>query len=319
MRLSTIRPLIFEEEAVKNCGEDSYFVRCKKDGIVTMGVFDGCGGIGGRRYPKVNNRTGAWIGSQVAAYAADMFSKNNKFFLNRNDAAALQAYISKKLKSTKQKITQFDEIQIGGTLNKALPTTVSIIIAQQSDTNELLCECVWAGDSRGFLLDRDGLCQLTTDDIDMNADDAFANLREDGILTNVANGDGDFVLHSGVVQIKSPVMLISATDGCFGYFLTPMDFENIILKSLVSTKNPTEWRKVLCENIKAVTGDDYTMTVACFGFDSFEQMQMYYIERQRFLTATYINKQVDKDEIQLRKLWEKYKSTYYRCRLNVEF
>lgn len=318
MRLSTIRPFIFEEEAINGCGEDSYFINNMENGIVIMGVFDGCGGIGARRYPTVNNRKGAWIGSQVAAYAVDAFIKNNALLFNKNDSVRLQTYIFKTLKEVKEKITQQDAIMIGGTLNKSLPTTISIIAAQQLDSCELICEYLWAGDSRGFILDKGGLCQLTTDDIDMNADDAFANLREDGILTNIANGDKDFILHSGIINIKEPIMLISATDGCFGYFLTPMDFENVILDSLINAKNPDEWHTLLCSRIKAVTGDDYTMTIACFGFDSFFQMQNYYLDRRNMLTNEFINSQDGRNESQLEELWKKYKASYYRCKLNME-
>lgn len=318
MKLSTIKPFVFEEEAVENCGEDSYFLRNTENGLVVMGVFDGCGGIGGRRYSAVNNRTGAWIGSQTTAYAVDVFAQKNGFSFSRNDSDKLQLHISEKLNMMRQKITLSDGIQIGGTLNKSLPTTISIVVAQQSDSKELLCEYLWAGDSRGFFLDKDGLCQITTDDIDMNADDAFINLREDGILTNIANGDKAFTLHSSIIKIQNPVMLISATDGCFGYFLTPMDFENVILDSLIVAKNPDEWHTIICNRIKKVTGDDYTMIIACFGFDSFIQMQKYYSDRKNFLANEFISKQNDKNENQLKELWEKYKISYYRCTSDME-
>ncbi len=318
MKLSTIRPFIFEEEAINGCGEDSYFFNNMQNGIVVMGVFDGCGGVGARRYPAVSNRKGAWIGSQAAAYAVDIFIRNNDLLFNKSDSSKLQPYVSKTLKEVKEKITQQDAVIIGGTLNKSLPTTISVIAAKQSDSSELLCEYLWAGDSRGFILDKRGLCQLTKDDIDMNADDAFANLREDGILTNIANGDRDFTLHSGVININEPVMLISATDGCFGYFLTPMNFENVILDSLINAKDPDEWHTLLCSRIKAVTGDDYTMTIACFGFDSFFQMQHYYLNRQNLLVNEFIDRQDGSNDSQLEELWKKYKASYYRCQLNTE-
>lgn len=318
MELSTIHPLIFEEEASPNCGEDCYFSRRLKNGLIVMGVFDGCGGIGGRRYERFNGKTGAWIGSQVASYAADAFFCNEKFAFNKISTVELRDFIYEKLNSTKNKISDSNGIQIGGSLNKSLPTTISIIAAKSQDTSNVLCEYLWAGDSRGYILDSDGLCQLTTDDIDLNADDAYLNLREDGILTNVANADKPFELHCGTININRPSLLISATDGCFAYFLTPMDFEKVILHSLVNSDTPEQWQELLCRQIKLVTGDDYTMSIACFGFTSFKQMKEHFCTRLDILENKYIQKQDADNETSLIELWNEYKSSYYRYKLDME-
>lgn len=329
MNLSTIKPFVVQSEAVTGCGEDSGFVRSYENGLVVTGVFDGCGGIGGRRYPEVNGRTGAYIGSQVAAYAADtfftkFFSAEGCNFIRKNSSEQtlcvqkLREYISGKLFDMKKKFTHPGSIQIGGSLNKSFPTTVSII-ASASEGNYTVVEYIWAGDSRGYMLDDQGLCQLTTDDIDMNADDAFLNLREDGILTEVANGDKPFELHSGRLRLSSPVILINATDGCFAYFLTPMDFENVILETMAQSADPAQWQTLLNERIKEITGDDYTLTAACYGFDDFEDMKKYYSERQMNVRRSYIERQGGADEERLKRLWDDYKTTYYREKLILEY
>lgn len=330
MNLSTIKPFFIKAEAVQDCGEDSGFVGSYENGLVVTGVFDGCGGIGGRRYPEVNDRTGAYIGSQTAAFAADAFFRKygEKFRNVKNQTNQLQLfrrfqeYISGKLADVKKKLTQDGGVQIGGSLSKSFPTTISITTAISVD-KYTLCYFLWAGDSRGYILDDKGLYQVTTDDIDTNSDDAFLNLREDGILTNVANGDRAFTLHNKILFISDqdseqnsnskpkPFMIINATDGCFAYFLTPMDFENVILRTMIESSSPAQWQAHLKKEIKAVTGDDFTLAISCFGFNSFDDMKQYYNMRQIDVQKKYINEQDGADEEKLKQLWEEYKSSYY--------
>lgn len=318
MNLSTIKPFFIQAEAVQDCGEDSGFVVSYENGLVVTGVFDGCGGIGGKRYPEVNGRTGAYIGSQTAAFAADAFFKKYgekfKHVKNQTDQLQLfrqlQEYISGKLATVKKKLTQNGGVQVGGSLSKSFPTTISVTTAISAG-EPTLCNFLWAGDSRGYILDDKGLYQVTSDDIDTNSDDAFLNLREDGILTNVANGDNSFTLHNETLAFSRPSMLINATDGCFAYFLTPMDFENVILRTMIGSSSPAQWQTRLKKEIKAVTGDDFTLAVSCFGFDSFDDMKKYYNMRQIDVQKKYINEQDGADEEKLRQLWESYKPSYY--------
>lgn len=318
MNLSTIKPFFIHAEAVPDCGEDSGFVGCYENGLVVTGVFDGCGGIGGKRYPEVNGRTGAYIGSQTAAFAADAFFKRHgeKFKNVKNQKEQLQLFqqiqecISGKLANVKKKLMPSGGVQVGGSLSKSFPTTVSIITAIGAG-NFTLCNFLWAGDSRGYILDDKGLYQVTADDIDANADDAFLNLREDGVLTNVANGDRSFTLHNETLAFSRPSMIINATDGCFAYFLTPMDFENVILQTLEESSSPAQWQARLRDRIKAVTGDDFTLAISCFGFDDFDDMKKYYNMRQIYVQKNYIERRNGADEEQLKQLWESYKPSYY--------
>ena len=318
MKLSTIRPLVTEDEAVENHGEDSYFVRTLDSGLFVMGVFDGCGGLGGRRYTSLNKRTGAWIGSQTAAYAADAFVKRGKFNFSRESAQNFRDYIRKKLFDYKNRLEVSTGVQIGGKLKKSLPTTVCMAAARQDDSEINLCEFLWAGDSRGYILDDEGLCQMTADDIDANGDDAFRNLREDGVLTNVANGDTSFELHSGTRYVSRPSILVCATDGCFAYFLSPVDFEFVILDTMISADSTEKWLELLGKRIKEVTGDDYAMTLSCLGFGSFDEMKIYFKAR-RECVAQFIKSQENASEEELAILWEQYRPTYYRYTLNMEY
>lgn len=310
--LSTLRPFVVAEESVAGQGEDAYTVGVRDDGICYLGVFDGCGGLGSRRYPLCQNHTGAWVASKMAACVTETFLCSGSFQLIEESFRQLEEKISTEFQRVRQKCAQETGVQVGGSLSRSFPTTISLIVVESKESDRFLCEFLWAGDSRGFLLDQDGLCQITLDDINSNADDAFWNLREDGRLTNVVNGDVPFTLHNRRIEVDDPVMLIAATDGGFNYFPTPMDFEYLLLDTLISTDTPDLWMKQICGRLKKVAGDDYTIAIACFGFSDYSELKRYYYDRWKILRQTYIDAEQGASEEQLQKLWMDYKSSYYR-------
>ena len=80
------------------------------------------------------------------------------------------------------------------------------------------------------------MAQVTKDDIDDSVD-ALDNISNDGVLTNVVSADGNYILHSKQIKIKDKIIIFNATDGCFGYLKTPMEFEYLILQTLLSSDN----------------------------------------------------------------------------------
>ena len=94
-------------EMIKDNGEDSYaFFVNDKYGMIA--VFDGCGGIGSRRYALYDDKTGAYIASHTVAQVAkkwfEGFSETDKD-LNANTADEichdLQNVIDAALKSVR--------------------------------------------------------------------------------------------------------------------------------------------------------------------------------------------------------------------------
>ena len=47
--------------------EDACSYSFEKDDIHYAGVFDGCGGLGSKRYERIGNKTGAFVSSQTCA------------------------------------------------------------------------------------------------------------------------------------------------------------------------------------------------------------------------------------------------------------
>ena len=109
---------------------------------------------------------------------------------------------------------------------------------------------------------------------------------------------------------KAAEILLSCAKGVT-HVSVVMDFENVILQTLEESSSPAQWQARLRDRIKAVTGDDFTLAISCFGFDDFDDMKKYYNMRQIYVQKNYIERRNGADEEQLKQLWESYKTSYY--------
>ncbi len=274
-------------------GEDSYYYAVK-DNRVIVSVFDGCGGIGARRYGNYSDKTGAFVASRAVCGGV------KEWFLNAN--GDIRDYIKRALKVC----TDYGDKagRLMGSLGKSFPTTAAVIVVAMNGKDRLTASCYWAGDSRGYLLDFNGLHQLSTDDVD--GEDAYSNLSDDGVLKNVISAGAAFEVNCKVIDITGPCVLFTATDGCFGYLNSPAVFEHMLLDTCIKADSIMSWKRDLDKNIQEFTGDDYTMSVAAFGFDDFCSMQKFFLDRCSFLKERYIDSELSEDE-----KWNSYKDSYY--------
>ncbi len=305
---------VVNKEMIAKNGEDSYaFSINDKCGL--MCVFDGCGGIGSRKYAAYSNKTGAYIASHtVAKTVTSWFNEfnNEGGDISGNSikriCADLEARITKELKTLE---SGAESSMIKGSLaTKSFPTTASMTLFK-SEKSRLYTAFVWAGDSRGFILTPKGLSQITKDDIG-EGEDAFSNLSSDGRLTNVIAADGDYHLNSRIMSCPTETILITATDGCFGYFPTPMEFEYMLLNTLLNSNNLMEWKQNLHAEYVKVAGDDFTMGAVVCGFNSFRNLKRAFFERKEYLYRHYIARIADATEEEKLRMWETYKTDYYR-------
>ena len=296
----------FSGEKVPGKSEDSYIYSFnERKGLI--GVFDGCGGIGSKRYQLLDSATGAYISSRIVGEStAEWF-----------DAYSGQEYIADKTKSLGAKISDTLNVfssaagtsKIKGAMTKSFPTTASITVIEAVD-GKMCADFIWAGDSRGFLLDSKGLVQITRDDIDISVD-ALDNISDDGVLTNFIAAGEKYTLHSQIIPINRKCLVFNATDGCFGYLRTPMEFEYLILYTMLCSENVVEWRDKLKESIGRYSGDDYTMSLAAFGFENFDSIKKYFSGRANSIYEKYIIRLDNADDEQIAKLWNDYKTNYY--------
>lgn len=279
-------------EAVDLAGEDSW---CYSSiGTSTLiGVFDGSGGSGGRKYDNYSGKSGAYVVSRAVSGAALEWFHSQR-------PAILREYIDQALSVCKKYADP--EIKLKGSIRKDFPTTLAMMTID--DSNEMLdIFCYWAGDSRCYLLDSEGLHQITKDDV--NTADPMENLTEDGVLTNVINASTGFQIHERAFQVSKPSIVLCATDGCFGYLPSPMHFEFMLLDSLHRAASISGWKEKIDNTLQGRAGDDYSMCVAGYGFDSFSDIKAFFEARRQLVEAQYITRNTE-----LIDSWDDYKGNY---------
>lgn len=296
----------FCQEMIEGKGEDSGFESYNELAGIA-GVFDGCGGLGARKYPDADDKTGAYLASRTVGGAVKKWFDDCCDAGMRFDYNALKEEIDTRLHMGELYCGDTG-LKMKGTMVRNLPTTMAAVIAYIRN-NGIVSEHVWAGDSRTYMLTRDGLIQISVDDIE--GEDALSNISNDGVLTNVISSDGHYELHRCTVNITEPCLLFSATDGCFGYLSSPMMFEAFILDSLMNAENVEGWKNSLHDNLGSYSGDDYSMGLMAFGFESFNDMKSLFVERHSYITelARTFESMSDAEK---ERTWNGYASTYYR-------
>lgn len=296
-------------EMIESNGEDNFFYSLNElFGIVS--VLDGCGGLGSVKYPGFKLKTGAYIASRVGAIALkEWFNYVCDNITNIKDIDVLQ--LKNIIDNTMQTLSkdQKPAIKIKGSMTKTFPTTLAAALIAV-DKKQIHVKSIWAGDSRVYVLDKKGLAQLTKDDV--NGEDALSNLFGDGTLTNVVSASGNYELHQQDITFEYPCTVFAATDGCFGYIPTPMQFEYIMLLSLKEADCFEQWKENIQNNLKPISGDDYTICLSSWGFKTFDILKSYYASRTDFMFNNYILPLEDADYDAKAKLWKKYQIDYCR-------
>lgn len=292
-------------DKIKGNGEDSGFEAYTCEAGI-MGVFDGCGGLGAKTCPSASDKTEAYLASRAVGAAVREWFHSCETADGQLNVDRLKAQIISKLELC-QKQTADSGPKLRGTMIRPFPSTMALITFRISN-GVLMTDHIWAGDSRTYVLGRDGLGQISVDDI--RDGDALRNLTRDGALTNVISADQRFVLHHASFAPKHPCILFCATDGCFGYVSSPMEFEWMILSALSKAESTEQWQQLLSADIFNRSGDDQTIAVAAFGFEDFTELKSCYSDRYR--TVSRIVEKTGGDPGKTQALWEAYKSGYYR-------
>lgn len=299
--------LHINEDAVPGRGEDSWCHSFSTHAGI-LGVFDGCGGSGSGTHAWYSGHTEAFIASRLCAGAfLDAFQDSLRDGRVDADEAVSRcgSYSSASLQAYRPP-AQAGQL-IRSSLLTTLPTTAAAAIVQ-AGKDRLDITAVWAGDSRVYLLTPDGLSQLSDDDAE--GDDPFDT---DGMMTNTINADKPIRLHTRRVRAAYPVLVLAATDGCFAYEHSPMEFEGVLLTTLAKAASPAAWEVALADRIGLVAGDDFTMALAAFGFGSYLRLRQALAPRTQFLHERYlapISALAAEDSEGRRALWAAYRAQY---------
>ena len=297
--------------AVENMCEDSYALSMNND-YAMIAVFDGCGGLGAKKYFNYENHTAAYIAARAASWATLNWFETRMPCDQRGINASEKQIVCSLKEALDENFGQVsrtldkDEIKLSGSLIRSFPTTASIAIIDSRKVGELKCTFLWAGDSRGFILQPDGLKQCTKDDLRID-EDPFENLYADSPLSNIVNGEGRYNINGQRIVCKTPAIVFTATDGTFGYLPSPMHYEWMIIRTLCTSESFTQWEERLNEEIASVTGDDSTLTMAVYGWKSFRELKASFEPRERMLRRELDHEQsID----YLRSMWQSYKTEY---------
>lgn len=289
-----------------------------------IGVFDGMGGSGATEYtlPDGTKQTGAYIASRLVCRSLQEFiGKNPQHDI---ESTQLQHYIKE----------QFDKYVVENNIKpsglrspiiRILPTTLSVIGYKQENHN-IDIYSYWCGDSRNYILTQKGLMQISTDDL-KSQQDPLENLRNDDALSNCICQDRAFTINRLHIEYQHlPIILLSATDGCFGYLPSPMHFENLLLGTLMQSNDIECWRNNIIETLKPISGDDFSMSVVMLGL-TFEDWKKCLKSRWQDVQKKYIQpleqkqKEIDRAQQKARdmlqslydmttQLWNDYKTNY---------
>lgn len=296
------------EEKIEDCGEDC-FAYSVNDQAALLAVCDGCGGLGATTYPEWGDRTGAYLASRMAIHSLQKWFDaecGSDHLFDENSPDNLKICFQNEFGLFENSERPISRIQ--GSMVRPFPTTLASVIIKY-DEKKIIGNVLWAGDSRIYCLNSQGLFQLSVDDI--YGEDALSNLTKDGALKNLISSDGNYKIHSEIYDIPSPSIIISSTDGCFGYLPTPMHFESMLLNCLDSSKNVMEWKENILLTLHKVAGDDATMCLATFGYGSFSDLKSNLKGRYDEINRKYIIPLEDADDKLVKDYWDKYKRGYY--------
>ncbi|MFB8348030.1 serine/threonine protein phosphatase [Streptomyces niveus] len=250
-------------------------------------MFDGSGGSGAAtawQTPQGTPRTGAWVGARVARLATDCWFRQVATDGEPDGPRSLHEYVEYFLSKAPQRRSK-----LGGTMRRQLPTTLAALHYRLREGGRFLeLQPLWVGDSRAYALTPDAGLQVLTRDHTQESD-ALELLRTDPPMTNLACADRAFEVGSQLLSSYAlPCVLVTATDGFFGYVHTPADFEYLLLSTLRDAQDANEWADLVRRGVQSYTADDASLALLALGYPSFAELREHFAVRLAHLTDRYV-------------------------------
>ncbi len=322
------------QEKKKGRGEDSDPLSCVFTNSAIIGVFDGMGGAGSAECKSDFgvDKTKAYIGSRIIKEAIEKYVVEHPESIGQTDfSEALNGVIQSRYAEERKKYPPMSKGGLRSALIKEYPTTLAITTVRE-ESSQYIIDSYWAGDSRNYIWDPNGLYQISIDDLKGNLD-PLENLHEDAPVSNCIQADAPFSINHKQIKCfkrNDGFVLVSATDGCFGYYPSPMDFEKVLFDTLRKSKTSDEWGDNLSTAISFVTADDFSFSIVATGFKDFDELKRsfkksslingYSKHRRAFEEKVRkrkaLDEKIEKADALLRKeislLWPSYKSVYLK-------
>ena len=296
-------------------GEDS-FALGQDERMAWLCVADGCGGLGSRRYPQFQEHTGAYLASRIASqHFSAWAAKNMSMPATPEDGSQLCRALERELHGALIRFANEhlpeEKSRIVGSMQRRLPTTFCAAAVQEGAAGWRETCFLWAGDSRGYVLDEEGLHQCTQDHL-RGESDAFETLYRDLPLSRLLCADQPLQLSMRRMRAPLPCVILTATDGAFSSLRTPMEFEMLLLQTLLSARSWMSWQKKLAHQLKKIAQDDATILLMPCGAEDFESFKKRFILRRAALQEEFITpvRRRRGDVEYARQKWRIYRENY---------
>lgn len=309
---------------LENAGEDAVLCLTDREDAILAAVFDGCGGSGGRQYPKAGGWTGAKLASRVGVE-----SLSHWFALSGGKSRSLAAscaeigeWTRKGLQRAYELVKDGSASRIVSSMSLSLPTTLAAVTARVPEDNCYCLRYYWAGDSRGYLFLPGGLVQITRD----NSDAAYGDgeSMEDFMDTNpnnVLSAARDYTVYGRELSVREPCMVLVASDGCTSCLRSPLELEQLLLETLAASASLQGWEEEMKAAFTPRSADDYSLVLCVLGFQSFEAVKTAYAPRLEEFRTRYAPglsaAWQTGDTAPLYGLWEEYKPFYLGKNLTI--
>jgi hypothetical protein len=305
-------------EKVAGKGEDAEpAMRVHRSGRGLLAVFDGTGGAGSasaRRLPDGSDLSGAYVASRLSKEVAEGWIVDTVAQEGAVDPNVLRDRLAHAL-ADETTYPDVPKSTMKGSLQRVLPTTMAAVAFAATD-QAVEAEALWAGDSRCYALSPGGGLQVLTVD-DTRETDALELIRNDQPMSNLICADRPFTINRLAYRLRQPVVLLAATDGCFGYVRTPAHFEHLLLDSLAGASSLAGWAAELVESVGAIAADDCSFSLAAFGFGTFAELQAAMRPRLDFLAEQHWAPfqragSAEEAEALRGRSWEAYRDLYHQ-------
>ena len=281
------------QEKKQGLGEDSDPILLTLNGLTVVGVLDGMGGAGGAECESdFGVHTKAYVASRIVQKSIiDFIRQNPDTVLQDGFEKQLEKVIKDRFDEEIMKYPPKSKAGLRSSLIKEYPTTLALLCISESKTGYII-DSFWAGDSRNYLWNSNGLFQISKDDLKGELD-PLQNIREDAPMSNCINADSGFSINHKRIEgfsIGDRFIVLSATDGCFGYYPSPMDFEKILSDALKGAESKEVWEKRLSQAFAYVTGDDFSFSIAAFGYRDFKELKKIVGQSKKGYLSSYFHK-----------------------------
>lgn len=264
--------LKFMIEKREGHGEDSDPLAIIKDDFYAVGVFDGMGGSGAAICNSEfgNEHTKAYVASRIIHEAIYNYIENAQN-IHEINSDGIKSTVRGRLEQEKSNYpTKASGLR--SKLVRDYPTTLAITTAYKNKDGSHTVNSYWAGDSRNYLWKPEGFYQISKDDLDTELD-PLENIKNDGALSNCVCADREFEINNKQIDVTGKFVILSATDGCFNYFASPMHFQEVLSTGLKLSEEQDVWINYCKEEISAVTGDDVSLSLLAIGFEDFQDLK----------------------------------------------